>query len=53
MGMATIKHLQYLLKSGYFDEIAGNPKTDRGYMVASITGLSGANNGSLAVTNTG
>ena len=41
------------MKIGYFDEIHGKPKKDRSSLIASITCLSGANNGSLVVNNCG
>lgn len=53
MGAITVRYLQYLLKTGYFDDIAGNPKQDRSSMIFSLTCLSGANNGSLVVNNCG
>lgn len=53
MGAITVKKLQQLLKTGYFDEIHGTPKRDRSSLVASLTCLSGANNGSLIVNNCG
>ena len=53
MGAITVRHLQYLLQTGYFDEIAGQSKTDRSDIIASLTCLSGANNGSLIVNNCG
>jgi len=53
MGAITVRYMQHLLKTGYFDEIAGSPKQDRGDMIFSLTCLSGANNGSLVVNNCG
>jgi len=48
-GAATIRYFQYLLQTGYFDELSGVPKTDRSHLIASITCLSGALNGSNGV----
>jgi len=45
--------LSYLLTIGYFDELHGQPKQDRSHMIASITSLSGANNGSYVINNCG
>jgi len=53
MGAITVRYLQYLLKTGYFDDIAGRPKRDQSGLIASITCLSGANNGSLIVNKCG
>ncbi|CDW85644.1 UNKNOWN [Stylonychia lemnae] len=53
MGAITIRYLQYLLKTGYFDQIEGTPIRDRSDIVASLTCLSGANNGTLVVNNCG
>eukprot|EP00347_Sterkiella_histriomuscorum_P016179 403354185 len=53
MGAITVRYFQYLLEIGYFDEIAGKPKSDKSKIVASLTCLSGANNGSLIVNNCG
>jgi triacylglycerol esterase/lipase EstA (alpha/beta hydrolase family) len=53
MGALTARYLTHLLEIGYFDEIAGIDKTNRSYLIASITCLSGANNGSLVINNCG
>jgi triacylglycerol esterase/lipase EstA (alpha/beta hydrolase family) len=53
MGSLTVRYLQHLLKIGYFDEIDGTCIKDRSSMVASITSLAGANNGSIVVGNCG
>ena len=42
-----------MLKIGYFDEIQGKPKKDRSDLIASLTSISGANNGSIVVNNCG
>lgn len=41
MGAITVRTLQHLLKTGYFDEIVNRPKRNRGSLVASLTALSG------------
>jgi triacylglycerol esterase/lipase EstA (alpha/beta hydrolase family) len=53
MGAMTAQYLSYLLKIGYFDELHGQPKSDRSGMIASITSISGANNGSYVINNVG
>jgi triacylglycerol esterase/lipase EstA (alpha/beta hydrolase family) len=45
MGAITVRYLQYLLKIGFFDVIEGRTKINRARIVASLTSLSGANNG--------
>jgi triacylglycerol esterase/lipase EstA (alpha/beta hydrolase family) len=53
MGAITVRYLQYLLKKGFFDEIEGRTKINKARVVASLTSLSGANNGSLIVNHCG
>jgi triacylglycerol esterase/lipase EstA (alpha/beta hydrolase family) len=53
MGAMAARYLQYLLKTGYFDELHGIPIQDRSGLIASITCISGANNGSNCVENIG
>jgi hypothetical protein len=53
MGAITVRYLQYLLKVGYFDHISGQERHDRSTLIASITCLAGANNGSLVVNHCG
>lgn len=53
MGALTARYLSHLLETGYFDEIEGVEKRDRSSLIASITSLSGAHNGSLVVNNIG